>query len=305
MQVVDPTTLKVTLVAPDGTWDQTLGAQLGNVPSPTAVAKSGALYGTSPETTVGAGAFVLKELVAGDHWTFAKNANYWDKPKPYLDSLTMKLVAADLDAAYNNFSCGCGRHHQHLRRTPEHPAARVAPNYTELQYQTSNSVFCFNNATGPTADLRVRQALVYGVNLPAVMQRAAPGVEAAPTNISDKSPYFVDLKVPKYDAKKAEAAIKSYLAEKGGTTVDVPLIIAQTSAQVGEAFKQDWDKIPGLNVTLQIETTLSTSTRIAQRNYTGMLNCGNTWTPRGLQPSFASTSSQNTYFWTTRPWTAR
>jgi ABC-type transport system substrate-binding protein len=35
---------------------------------------------------------MLKEWVKGDHLTFVRNPNYWDPPRPYLDTLTFKVT---------------------------------------------------------------------------------------------------------------------------------------------------------------------------------------------------------------------
>ena len=39
---------------------------------------------------MGAGAYILKELVRGDHYTMAKNPGFYDAPRPYLDQITLK-----------------------------------------------------------------------------------------------------------------------------------------------------------------------------------------------------------------------
>ena len=53
---------------------------------------------TKPGTMAGLGPFVLSEYVAGQHLTFTRNPNYWQKdaagtPLPYLDSIVMEIVS--------------------------------------------------------------------------------------------------------------------------------------------------------------------------------------------------------------------
>jgi peptide/nickel transport system substrate-binding protein len=59
----------------------------------------GAAWGvtTKPGTMAGLGPFVVSEYVAGQHLTFTRNPNYWEKdaagtPLPYLDRIVMEVV---------------------------------------------------------------------------------------------------------------------------------------------------------------------------------------------------------------------
>jgi len=57
------------------------------------------LQGTNPRNNtqfnfhpVGTGAFMFKEYVKGDHSTFVKYPNYWQKGKPYIDQIVVKIM---------------------------------------------------------------------------------------------------------------------------------------------------------------------------------------------------------------------
>src|SRR5262249_8310691 len=88
----DATTVVVTLPAPRVSFPTQLAGCLAFIESPAAIAKFGVNYGTSPETTVGAGPFILKEWIRGSSMTFVRNPSYWDKPRPYLDTIVWKAV---------------------------------------------------------------------------------------------------------------------------------------------------------------------------------------------------------------------
>ena len=69
MKVVSPTTLQVTLVAPDSSFNRTVAQQLLFIASPAAIKKEGASFGTHP---VGAGPFILNSWVRNSQKSFAR-----------------------------------------------------------------------------------------------------------------------------------------------------------------------------------------------------------------------------------------
>jgi peptide/nickel transport system substrate-binding protein len=293
-KVIDPQTLQVTLGAADSTWDQTLGRQLGNVPSPTAVAKYGSAYGTSADKTVGAGPFMLKSWVPGADHTFERNPGYWDAPKPYLDSLTIRVVT-DAQTRANTFTTGAADLSEVLTPHPSLPT--LMKSYPYINMKSAYLSYAIRTDSGPTADLRVRQALVYGVNTAAVAQRAAPGAKLQTTWNAPGTPYYVPVKLPKYNLTKAKNAIASYLKDTGQTSVEVPIYTSDTQSEIGQAYQQEWSKIPGLNVKLVVEAaTQSATVRNAGRQYTGLVTTSATFTPRLITPILSSTSNRNTSY---------
>jgi Bacterial extracellular solute-binding proteins, family 5 Middle len=92
-EVKNPQAIVVTLDRPRTNLPFPLSLAIGTIESPTAVATYGSNFGSSPETTVGAGPFVMTEWVRNDHMTLKENRNFWDKGKPYLDGLTFEIVA--------------------------------------------------------------------------------------------------------------------------------------------------------------------------------------------------------------------
>ena len=89
MKVVNPTTLQVTLVAPDSSFDRTVAQQLLFIGSPTAIKKEGASFGTHP---VGAGPFILNSWVRNSQKTFAPNPHYYQPGLPYLSKLVIDII---------------------------------------------------------------------------------------------------------------------------------------------------------------------------------------------------------------------
>src|SRR5262249_14392948 len=68
----DATTLNITLASPQPSFPYTVARNLEWIPSPTALAKYGATYGTSPDTTVGAGPLILKQWLKDSQLSFTR-----------------------------------------------------------------------------------------------------------------------------------------------------------------------------------------------------------------------------------------
>jgi len=61
---------------------------------------------------IGTGPFIFKEWKKGEFIKLARNPNYWDKPKPYLDGLILRIIpdAAARAAAFEAGEVHYGPH---------------------------------------------------------------------------------------------------------------------------------------------------------------------------------------------------
>lgn len=295
-EVLDPQTLVVHLNRADGTWDQVLATTgAGMIPSPTAVAAAGESYGATPETTVGAGPFVLTEAVAGDHFTFQRNEGYWDAPRPYLDEVVIRPITDHATRA-NTFSSG-GADLLHTPNPSQPTADLIDAGYSYAEAVGAGvAALAINTQNAPTDDVRIRRALNLAIDRASVISRCCPGAEEATTIVSPDSPWANDVQWIAYDPEEAQALVDEYLAETGAESVEVNLIGATSAQLVWESFKQEWDKIDGLDVTLQVEDPAQTSVRTATRDYQNLLNATAQETPRAALTALASTSQQNLPF---------
>jgi peptide/nickel transport system substrate-binding protein len=112
----------------------------------------------------GTGPFTFVEWVQGDHFTFARNKNYWQSGRPYLDGVVVRVFAdaqaqiAQLEAGVLNLADS----------PPVRDAARLRqdPKYTYLGTFIGGQYFCvFINTSVPPLDNKlVRQALNYALD---------------------------------------------------------------------------------------------------------------------------------------------
>ncbi|MCO6418447.1 ABC transporter substrate-binding protein [Siccirubricoccus sp. KC 17139] len=117
---------------------------------------------------IGTGPFIFKEWVRGSHVIYARNPNYWDAPKPYLDQLIIRFIpdAAARSAAFETGQVDLGyrtpvgladverlRHHPDLRF--ETKGNSYSFNVTKLEFNLDNEYF---------RHLKVRQAVAHAID---------------------------------------------------------------------------------------------------------------------------------------------
>jgi peptide/nickel transport system substrate-binding protein len=174
-------------------------------------------------TIVGTGPFTLVERAPGDHFTFAKNKNYWQSGKPYLDSVVtnirnqqnmiLQLEGGTLDSVKMPLIDDFAR-----LKSDSNYVAQIAPN--------SGTFFeiGINTKTPPFDDKRVRQAMNYALDRSRFTDTIFKGV-AAPINLawSQSSPAFDASKntIYPYDLDKARALLK----DAGVSSVETDILV--------------------------------------------------------------------------------
>ena len=88
VEVVDASTVKITLSRPDATFLHVMALNFASVVPKEAVDAAGADFGKMP---VGTGAFKLAEWTLGQRLVFEKNADYWRAGVPFLDSVVFEV----------------------------------------------------------------------------------------------------------------------------------------------------------------------------------------------------------------------
>jgi len=213
--VVDPFTVKVNFKEPYAPFLNNLTHSVLSPVSP----KAGKDYNAFAAHPVGTGPFMFKEYKAQVSMTFVRNPDYkWgpalmrNQGAPYLDQVTYRFVPN------SEFATNLGLlQNGEVQMTNGVAPQELANVQKDPKYQTllplvpgSPQIFPMNLLKPPTDDLKVRQALIYAVDMPAVVdtlwyggRKAARGPLSSPTldyNPAVESTYG-------YDPKKAGALL--------------------------------------------------------------------------------------------------
>ena len=223
-EVVDDTTIKMTLSAPDATLIAQFADRSGMMLSPTAFEAAGEDFGAAP---VCAGPFKFVERIQQDRIVLEKFADYYRADEINFDSVTF-LPIADTTVRLANLRAGDLDMLERLAATDvasvEADSGLQLERATSLGYQGITA----NIANGARADnplgqsALVRQALSLSIDRDALNQVVFEGA-FAPGNqpFSPASPWYnADFPVP---ARDVDAA-KALLAEAGfadGITIEV------------------------------------------------------------------------------------
>jgi peptide/nickel transport system substrate-binding protein len=258
IDVVDDVTLRVTLENPNADWPVLLNATLGMIPSPTAMGEHGDQYGTSAETTVGAGPFILTSWERDVRKVFERNPDYWDAPRPYLDSYVITQIP-DPQTRLDVFRSGQGD----LNYMPIGGPV-LLDLLDEFPYSVAETggltTWAFNFRDGhPTTDQRLRRAMVAAVDVEAVVERGSPGVIPASTLFPEGHVFYAPIEQPHNDLEAAQTFMDDYLEATGQESETVRLVTNAQFTELAEALKQDFDRVDGLDVEIEVVESVLTA----------------------------------------------
>jgi len=218
--VSNPMVAVATLAAPNSVFPIELITRIAYPLSPTALAKYGANYGTSPDTTVGLGPFTVQSYVRNSQIVFAKNPNYWQEGKPYLDTVTVKFIP-DPNTQLQTLQTGGADAMAPSSQTIDDQAKAAGLPSVPYYYNavTFHPIYFLNLQKAPFNDPIARQALYACLDPQKV---AASSGRPVATAIYDKSsPWYSDNGTfPPYDPKKCQDLINQWSAKNNGATME-------------------------------------------------------------------------------------
>jgi ABC-type transport system substrate-binding protein len=214
-QVVDDSTVRVTLKQPFAAFLFRLAHSAGGIVSPAAHQKWGKDLTLHP---VGTGPFKFVEWVKGDRVALERNDAYWGG-RPQLDRVLVKTVRED---ATRVLMLESGDADLIVNIPPEDiPRLRKEPRFTVDSIPTARALFItINTKKKPFDDVRVRQALNHAVNREAIVTSLFQGnAEAIPGIVAPLQNGYAKLAGYSYDPKKT----KELLAQAGASSLKVKL----------------------------------------------------------------------------------
>jgi peptide/nickel transport system substrate-binding protein len=200
--------------------------------------------GKTVTKVVGTGPFTFVDWAQGDHYTLAKNKNYWMSDRPYIDGITFKIFK-DQTAKVVAFESGAVDIIDNLS-TEDRTRLQQDSKYNIVVGEPLIGYQLVLNTTWPPFDnKKVRQALNYALNRKLIMDTLWPG-NAEPGALP-WAPTF-----PAYDAAKNNSyafdlnKTKSMLSEAGVTNLEFDFehqISEPILTKIGLIYQSDLAKI--------------------------------------------------------------
>ncbi len=252
VEAPDEFTVVFTLKQPFGPF---LGIfEVGSMPMIPKHLYEGTDFKTNPNNNapVGTGPFMFKEWQKGSFIRLVKNPNYHIKGKPYIDEIYWQIIP---DAAARSVAFETGK-------VDVLPGGSVenfdVPRLTKLkgacvtgegwEFFSPLAWMWLNNRSGPTANKKVRQAIMYAVDRNFAKDVIWNGLGKVATGPSASTIKFYTDDVAKYpfDPARAKALLKE-AGYKGEKIRLMPLPYGETWQRWGEAVKQNLGDV-GINI---------------------------------------------------------
>ncbi len=181
---------------------------------------------------IGTGPFKFKEWVRGSHIVYERNADYWDKPKPYIDQLIVRFITDQAAAAiaFETGTVDLGSRTPvplaDLERLKKLSSLRFetrgnsySSNVTRLEFNLDNEYF---------KNEKVRQAVAHAMDRNAIVKVVTYGyaqVSYSPIAPALKAYHDATPSPYTFDMKKANDLLDEagYPRKEGGVRFSVPL----------------------------------------------------------------------------------
>ena len=262
---VNPSTVKITLKQPVASFLYNISIWPAFILPKNLVEKEGNAFYKHP---VGTGPFMVKEFVQGSHITFLRNPYYWEKGKPYLDSVRFNFVS-DSNTRILAVKAGDAQIMDVL------PFSQIGSLMHSKQIDVQAAKvplflgLWLNHLHPQFADINVRKALQYAIDRKLINKEIFAGLGTIPNSVlmgfAMDAPDSVVKPYP-YDVAKAKAFMKKSKYPNGfSTTLEYP---AGTDfyKQLALALQQEFGAI-GIKIKLIEQDTATVTNAWFTRKY--------------------------------------
>jgi peptide/nickel transport system substrate-binding protein len=209
---------------------------------------------------VGTGPFLVKSFVKGSHITFARNPFYWERGKPYLNSVRFNFVG---DSNTRILALRAGNA-QDIDVVPFSQVKSLRADNKVVVQTAKVPLFLglwLNHLRAPFADINVRKALQHAINRTLINDQIFAGLGKIPNSVLmgfslDAPPSVV--KPYAYDVAKAKAFMARSKFPNGFSTTLLYPAGSDFYRQLGLALQQEFGAI-GIKIKL-IEQDTATVT---------------------------------------------
>ena len=209
-EVVDDQTLRVSLTAPNPHYGQAVvNSAMNWIASPDALEKGAEAFNDNP---VGAGPFTLESWARQDVIELVKNPDYWDAPRPYVDSISLRS-STDTNQRLNTLTTG-GADVVIETNWASIASAKASGYPTDIVPMGGGQFIAMNTRQAPFDDVRARKAVSMAVNLESMNLAVYNGEGQIPhTLFPQSSPFYEDTELSRHDPEAAQQLFDELAAE--------------------------------------------------------------------------------------------
>ncbi|MDN4075957.1 glutathione ABC transporter substrate-binding protein [Fictibacillus terranigra] len=245
-EAIDEYTVKVTLKKPFGAMINNFAHPAAMMISPKALKKYDKEVARHP---VGTGPYVFKEWKPGDYLKVEKNATYWQKDLPKLDSITFKPVpengsrVAMLQTGEADFIYPVPTEQAKAINGKKGIVVENDPSIV-VRYMSMNTM------KKPFSEKKVRQAMNYAVNKEAFMKVVMQGyADKMDSVIAPETQFYSAQKTYDFNIEKAKKLLKEAGYENGFTAK----IWGSNTSSAQKAMEFLQQQLSQVNIKLKIE----------------------------------------------------
>ena len=265
----------ISLSRPYGALINTIFDSTANwIASPTALQKMGEkAFSLKP---VGAGPFIVVSDTLSSVLVVKRNPNYWQKGRPYLDTLTFKSVGGGDEAAYEAMLAGEGQVYENMS-TPA--LLKQAKQHFTVTNQLSTSPYDLqlNTASPPFNNILAREAIYYATDFTPILQHIFSNLYPQTQSFTGPGGLCYQPKVPgyrTYDLAKAKALVK----QVGGINVDLGTINILVAKETTEALQTEWAKA-GIKTTIHAYDLATLIQQFVSHKWQAMIQTAGSYDP--------------------------
>lgn len=266
IKALSDTKLEITLMQPTSYFDQLLTLPFFFPQNRAFAQEQGDEYGSTNETLVYNGPFVLEgwNQASSVGWTFEKNEDYWDADSVVLDTVTVDVIK-EVTTELNLFENGdtdiaflSGNFVSQYSEDPNfHSSLNATTFYIEMNHLNNEETTELSNAN---IRLAIASAIDKDGYVDNVLQDGSASIDGfvpagLASNPTTKSDFREDAgNLLPYDLEKATEAWDAGLSELGTESIELELITSDTedSKRLAEYLQDQLQKnLPGLTVTLR------------------------------------------------------
>jgi peptide/nickel transport system substrate-binding protein len=194
---------------------------------------------------------VMENWQRDDRMELVRNPTYHDAPRPYLDSLTVRVIpddeqridtytTASLDGFYSNIPSS-------IERGVEDGGG------TAYSIPLADAIILMpNNESAPFDDVRMRRVLTLAIDREAMVDVASPGSDAAENFTLEGSDWYTpEAAVPSLDLTEAQRLVDEIVAETG-SPIRVSMISSQSNPSQAEFVQTSLSQLEDVEVSVEV-----------------------------------------------------